>query len=243
MQLDLLAIGVHPDDIELSCAGTLLKHIADGRKVGLFDLTRGELGSRGTVATRDEEAENSRRLMGAAVRVNANMRDGFFQHTEENVRKIATVLRTYRPKIVLANATEDRHPDHGRAAKLIADACYYSGLRAIKTRDEAGREQEAWRPDAVYHYIQDYHQRPDFVVDVTDFFEQKMACVRAFKTQFHQGDEADEADLPSTPISGADFAKFLEARAREFGRPAGFELGEGFRVTRVMGVKDVFQLN
>ena len=242
MQLDLLAIGVHPDDIELSCAGTLIRHIADGRRVGLFDLTRGELGSRGTVQTRNEEAENSRRLMGAAVRVNADMRDGFFQHTEENVRKIITVLRRYRPKIVLANAVVDRHPDHGRAAKLIADACYYSGLSAIETTEADGTAQEKWRPDVVYHYIQDYHQQPDFVVDISEVFEQKMRCVRAFKTQFHQGDEAAEADLPSTPISGADFAKFLEARAREFGRPAGFELAEGFVVNRLLGVTDLFAL-
>ena len=242
MQLDLLAIGVHPDDIELSCAGTLIRHIADGRKVGLFDLTRGELGSRGTVETRNEEAENSRRIMGASVRVNADMRDGFFQHTEANIRKIATVLRTYRPRIVLANAINDRHPDHGRAAKLIADACYYSGLRMIKTQDETGAEQELWRPEVIYHYIQDYHLPPDFVVDISDHFEQKMKCVRAFKTQFHQGDEAEEADMPSTPISGADFAKFLEARAREFGRPAGFELAEGFTVNRLLGVKNLFDL-
>ena len=241
MQLDILAIGVHPDDIELSCAGTLIKHIAAGRRVGLFDLTRGELGSRGTVASRNEEAENSRRLMGAAVRVNADMADGFFQHSEINVRKIITVLRRYQPKLVLANAISDRHPDHGRAAKLIADACYYSGLAMIKTTD-GGAEQEKWRPDAVYHYIQDYHTKPDFVVDIAEQFAQKMACVRAFKTQFHQGDEEQEGDLPATPISGADFAKFLEARAREFGRPAGFELGEGFTTTRLLGVKDLFDL-
>ena len=242
MKLDILAIGVHPDDVELSCAGTLIKHIAAGRKVGLLDLTRGELGSRGTVQTRNAEAEASRKRMGAAVRVNVDMRDGFFQHTEENVRKIATVLRTYRPAIVLANAVNDRHPDHGRAAKLIADACYYSGLRMIKTASPEGEAQEHWRPDVVYHYIQDYHLKPDFVVDISDVFEQKMACVRAFETQFYQGEDA-ESDEPSTPISGPDFAKFLEARAREFGRPAGFEYAEGFTTNRLLGVNDLFDLN
>ena len=243
MKLDILAVGVHPDDIELACAGTLIKHIQAGKRVGILDLTRGELGSRGSADIRDEEAEESRKRMGAAVRVNARMADGFFRNTPENVRKIIRVIRQFQPTIVLANAPHDRHPDHGRAGQLIVEACYYSGLRKIETQDAEGTEQAHWRPDAVYQYIQDYYIKPDFVVDITDHFEQKMDCVRAFGTQFFQGEQPSEGDEPSTPISGEGFTKFLEARAREYGRPAGFELAEGFLTTRLPGVQDLFALS
>lgn len=238
MKLDILAIGVHPDDIELSCSGTLLRHISAGYQVGLLDLTQGELGTRGSASLRLQEAEEARKRMGAMVRENLGMADGFFQHSEENLRKIIQVLRRYRPNIVLANALSDRHPDHGRAAKLIADACFYSGLRRIETYEKDGGLQEPWRPRAVYHYIQDHHRRPDFVVDISDFMEQKMETVFAFKSQFYDPDSPE----PASPISSKEFIDFLYARARNFGRPAGFEFAEGFEVTRRFGLKDLHHL-
>ena len=170
MKIDILAIGVHPDDIELSCCGTLLSHIAQGKKVGLLDLTRGELGTRGSADLRDKEAAAAAAMMGAVFRKNLRMADGFFQYTPENIRKIIAVIREHQPEIVLTNSLDDRHPDHGRAAKLTADACYYAGLSRISTRTATTVIQEKWRPRAVYHYIQDKNLRPDFVVDITGFY-------------------------------------------------------------------------
>lgn len=239
MQLDIMAIGVHPDDIELSCSGTLLKHIDLGRKVGLVDLTQGELGTRGSASLRLEEAEAARVKMGALVRENLGMPDGFFSWKPDNLIKIIEVLRRYRPAIVLANTLQDRHPDHGRAAKLIADACFYAGLRKIETREPDGSSQEAWRPHALYHYIQDYLLEPDFVVDITGYMDQKMELVLAFKSQFYDPDSQE----PESPISSKAFLEFLEARARNVGRPAGFEFGEGFIASRQIGVKDLFSLH
>lgn len=238
MKLDILAIGVHPDDIELSCSGTLLHHIALGRKVGLLDLTRGELGSRGSADTRDAEAAESGRLMGALVRENLRMADGFFSQTEENLRKIAQVIRRYQPEIILANALSDRHPDHGRAAKLTNDACFISGLLKVETLEENGQTQRPWRPKALYHYIQDHNLVPDFVVDISPYIEKKEELILAFKTQFYTPDQKG----PKTPISGKDFLDFLRAKARVYGRHAGFEYAEGFNVSRIMGVKDLFDL-
>lgn len=236
-KLDILAIGVHPDDIELACSGTLLKSIAAGKKVGLLDLTRGELGSRGSAELRDKEAANASKLMGAVVRENCRMKDGFFQHTEANLLKIIEVLRAWQPDIVLANAISDRHPDHGRAAKLIADACFLSGLLRIETTRN-GQNQEKWRPAAVYHYIQDYHIKPDFVIDISDFIEKKMELILTFKSQFYNPD-SKEAE---TPISGKAFLDFLYARATDFGRPAGIKYAEGFTVTRTPAVDQIFDL-
>ena len=173
MKLDILAIGVHPDDIELACSGTLLHHISLGYKVGILDLTRGELGTRGTAETRDEEAANSCREMGALVRENTRFADGFFENDEAHRLGIIRYLRHFQPEIILANGVNDRHPDHGRAAKLIADACFYSGLPKIKTEHE-GQSQTAWRPKVIYHYIQDYYLKPDFVVDITPHIDKKM---------------------------------------------------------------------
>ncbi len=236
-KLDILAIGVHPDDIELACAGTLLKSIAAGKKVGLLDLTRGELGSRGSAEIRDEEASNSAKIMGATVRENCKMKDGFFQHTEANLLKIIEVIRAYQPDIVLANAIRDRHPDHGRAAKLIADACFLSGLLRIETtrNDEI---QEKWRPRVVYHYIQDYHIKPDFVVDVSDFMEKKLELILTFKSQFFN----PQSKEPETPISSKAFIDFLYARAQDFGRPAGIKYAEGYTVTRTPSIDQIFNL-
>ncbi|MEZ4985372.1 MAG: bacillithiol biosynthesis deacetylase BshB1 [Saprospiraceae bacterium] len=233
-KIDILAIGVHPDDVELSCSGTLLRHIRMGKTVGLLDLTRGELGTRGTADIRDQEALDAARLMGAAFRWNANMADGFFQHTPENVKKIASFIRASQPDIVLANALSDRHPDHGRAAKLTADACFYSGLAKIETFDADGFPQAPWRPKAIYHYIQDNNLTPDFVVDITEFIDRKMELVLAFKSQFYVPEATEYAQEASTPISGAQFRNFLRAKAATYGRIAGFDFAEGFNVARTL---------
>lgn len=238
MHVDILAIGAHPDDVELSCAGTLLAHVDRGDTVGILDLTRGELGTRGSAALRDEEAAASAERMGASFRENLDLGDGRFDNSHESRLRIIEVIRALTPKLVLANALTDRHPDHGRAAKLIADACFLSGLRKIETQRD-GEPQEAHRPAQLLHYIQDYHQHPDFVFDVTATMERKIECVKAFASQFHDPD----SDEPQTPLSGEEFFPFLYARAREFGRPAGYTFGEGFQKSRVFGVSSLLALD
>lgn len=235
--LDILAFAAHPDDVELSASGTLMKHIAAGARVGIVDLTQGELGSRGTVEGRYAEAADASKIMGIHHRENLKMPDGFFEIDEENKIKIIEQIRRFRPKIVLANAISDRHPDHGRAAKLVSEACYYSGLRMIETKWD-GKEQEAYRPAAVYHYIQDYYLQPDLVVDITPFFEKKIEAIKAFKSQFYD----PKSDEPETPISGKEFFRFVEARMIEFGRPIGVKYAEGFTVERFPGVENLFDL-
>lgn len=243
MKVDILAIAVHPDDVELSCSGTLLRHIDQGKTVGLIDLTRGELGTRGDADIRTEEAEHAAEIMGAEFRKNLDMADGFFQYSEENIRKIVQVIRTHQPDIVLANAPEDRHPDHGRSAKLIADACYYSGLMKIETKDDDGNLQNRWRPNAVYHFIQDYNLAPDFVVDITGYWERKMECIRAFRSQFYVPEVTEYQDELDSPISGKDFMDFLQSKARAYGRSSGFEYAEGFIAGRTIGIIDLFHLH
>lgn len=238
-KVDILAVGVHPDDVELSASGTLLRHIAQGKTVGLLDLTRGELGSRGSADLRDKEGLAAARLMGAKFRVNALMRDGFFAHTEENLRKIIRVIRAARPEIMLLNSKDDRHPDHGRSGKLQADACFYSGLLRIETSDDAGNPQEKHRPRAFYHYVQDRDLQPDFTVDISDYIDQKIDLIKCFKSQFF---DPDDTDSPVTPISGADFFDIIKSKNKTFGRPAGFAYAEGFQVGRLPGVKDIFSL-
>ncbi len=238
MKLDILAIGVHPDDVELSCCGTLLRHIAQGKKVGLLDLTRGELGTRGSAEIRDEEAANSAKLMGALVRDNLAMADGFFQNDKANQLKIVQILRKYQPEIVLANAINDRHPDHGRAAKLAHDACFLAGLIKIETFDDDGNLQDRWRPKAVYHYIQDYDLKPDFVVDITGFMDKKIELIQTFKSQFYN---PDSKELES-PISTKAFLESVIGKNRGFGRPSGTEFAEGFNVARPVMVQDLFDL-
>lgn len=238
MKVDILAIGIHPDDVELSAAGTLLKQAALGRTFGLLDLSKGELGTRGTAEIRAIEAEEAAVLLGAAFRSRLDIPDGFFTQVPEQWMKIVRQIRQYQPEIVLCNAPQDRHPDHGRAAKLVLDACFYSGLTKIETMDDRGMPQATWRPKAVYHYIQDQQLQPDFVVDITPFFEQKMKAIRAFKSQFY----APEAEAPNTPISGKDFLDFMEAKARVFGRPIQAAYAEGFICARVPGVEDLFSL-
>jgi len=238
MKLDILAIGVHPDDIELACSGTLLHHIAAGKKVGLLDLTAGELGTRGNATLRQQEAEAACSLMGADVRVNLQMADGFFAHNNDNMLEIVEILRLFQPDIVLANAITDRHPDHGRAAKLTADACYYSGLRRIETSWE-GQAQAAWRPKAVYHYVQDYNLEPDFVFDISPYMDKKMEVIKMYKSQFFDPNSKE----PETPISSQNFLEVIRGKASVVGRPAGFDYGEAFTVNRTIGVKDLFDLS
>lgn len=242
MKVDILAIGVHPDDVELACSGTLLAHIHQGKTVGLLDLTRGELGTRGTASIRTQEAEASARLMGAKFRHNLDMADGFFEYSKDNIIKIIEVIREYQPDIVLANAVSDRHPDHGRAARLEADACFYSGLVKIPTYNSRGEAHARWRPRAVYHYIQDHNLEPDFVVDISNFIDKKMELVTTFRSQFHVPEAKEFKEELNSPISGADFLEFLRAKARSYGRASGFEFGEGFMVSRTPGVNSLFDL-
>jgi N-acetylglucosamine malate deacetylase 1 len=241
MKLDILAFGAHPDDVELSCGGTLIKHVQLGKKVGIVDLTQGELGTRGTVETRKKEAEEAQKIIGAAVRVNLMMEDGFFNpESKENLLKVIQAIRTYQPDVILANAIEDRHPDHSRGSQLLRKAAFLSGLRKVETFSE-GQEQEPWRADQLYFYIQDRYIKPDFVVNISDFYKQKMDAVFAYSTQFNKEVSSNDNE-PQTPISTPDFALFLEARAREMGRAAGFQFGEGFVAERTPGIETFNEL-
>lgn len=238
MKVDILAIGVHPDDIELGCAGTILKHIDLGYTAAAIDLTQGELGTRGSGAIRLKEAEKAAKILGLSARENLGMADGFFQHTKENILKISAAIRKYQPEIVLANAIHDRHPDHGRASKLISDACFYSGLQKIEQLDENGNKLEKWRPKVVYHYIQDRNLKADFVVDITPYMDKKIESILAYKTQFYDVDTIG----PKTPISGKDFLEFNRAKNRSYGRAIDAEYAEGYTVERNIGVKNLFDL-
>jgi len=236
MKLDILAFGAHPDDVELACSGTLLKHIADGYKVGIVDLTQGELGSRGSGELRLKEAESSRKIMGAEVRENLGLSDGFFTHSKENLLAVAKMIRKYQPDIVLANSIEDRHPDHGKGARLVSDACFHSGLVKI---DIDGLEP--WRPRAIYHYIQDKNLVPDFIVDISPYMDQKLKCIQAFSSQFFIGNE-EEDDQPQTPISSKNFFEYVKAKDRTNARAIRVEFAESFNVGRTPGVNDLFDL-
>ncbi len=238
MKVNILAIGVHPDDVELSCSGTLLKHIDLGYKVGILDLTRGELGTRGTPEKRQREAESAASLMGAEFRVNVGIPDGLFTNTEEYKMRIVKVIRKYRPEIVLANSIKDRHPDHGRSAQLVYDACFLSGLLQIGSTDAEGQLQDRWRPKAIYNYVQDQLLEPDIVIDITGYIDRKMETILAFKSQFYDPD-SKEAD---SPISGLDFLEYIKARSRAYGRQIGVEFAEAFTSARPVGANDLFQL-
>ncbi len=235
MKLELLAFGVHPDDIELSCAGTLLVEKSNGKKVGIVDLTKGELGTRGTGDTRKEEAEKSAQILGVDVRENLEMADGFFTNDEENQRKIIKVLRKYRPEIILCNALEDRHPDHGRSAGLVNDAVFLSGLQKIKTTGEKNDEQEAWRPKYIFHYIQDRYFKPDFVIDVSEVFDKKIEAIGAFSTQFFNSGLSDKE--PQTYVSTPEFLESIINRSKMFGKMIGVKYAEGFISKKMIGVK------
>src|SRR5574343_553911 len=234
MQLDILAFGVHPDDVELSCSGTLLASIHQGKKVGIVDLTRGELGTRGSAEIRDKEAADAAKILGVHHRENLRMADGFFTHSEENIRKIIVVLRKFRPSVILANAVEDRHPDHGRSARLVADAAFLAGLQKIETVDENGNPQQAFRPTQVFHYIQDRVLTPDFVFDVTPFYEKKMESIRAYTTQFYSA----ESNEPSTYISSPQFLETVKGRDMMMGKKIGVLYGEGFITEKTVGIRD-----
>lgn len=221
--VETLAVGVHPDDVELGCAGTVLKLRERGRSVAILDLTRGELGSRGTPELRLEEAHAAARILGVEQRANLGLRDGWFGLSEEEIRAVIVALRAFRPQVVLANAPQDRHPDHGRAAELVRTACFLSGLRRIVT-EAGGKAQQPWRPPHVYQYIQDRLLTPSFVVDVTPYFEKKLAAVRAFTSQFYDPNSTE----PQTYISTPEFWHGIEARARQMGHFIGATYGEGF---------------
>ena len=236
-KLDLLVLAAHPDDAELGAGGTIVKYGNEGKKVGIVDFTRGELGTRGTEKTRSEEASAAAKILKLTARENLGLADGFFEHSKENLLSVIYAIRKYRPEVVLINAPTDRHPDHGKGAKLALDACFLSGLRKIETEDN-GVSQDHWRPNTVYHYIQDRFIKPDFVVDISSTFDKKMEAILAFKTQFYN----PEINEPQSPISGEDFIKYLEGRAREMGRIGGVDLGEGFILTRPALVNDIFSL-
>jgi bacillithiol biosynthesis deacetylase BshB1 len=237
MKLDILAIAAHPDDVELGCSGTVLSHIAAGKKAGVIDLTQGELGTRGTAQTRKAEAEAASKILGLSVRENMRFADGFFLNDKEHQLALIAAIRKYQPEIVIANAIHDRHTDHGKASQLISDSCFLSGLRRIETLHE-GQSQAAWRPKVVYHFIQDRFIKPDLVVDVTDFWERKIESIKAYKTQFFDPNSTE----PLTHISTPEFLNFVEARGREFGHAIGVTYGEGFTTERYIGVRSLFDL-
>lgn len=241
MKLDILAIAAHPDDVELCCSGTILRHIEEGYKVGIIDLTQGELGTRGSAELRLEEAAVAAGMMKVDVRENLGFADGFFVNDKTHQLALIQKIREYQPEIVLANAVHDRHIDHGRASKLISDACFLSGLVKIETVLD-GKTQDRWRPKAVYHMIQDYYIKPDIVVDITKYQERKFELILAYKSQFFNPDYQKADEELQTPISSKDFLNFLEGRARELGRPLGYTFAEGFTVERPIGVKNLFDI-
>lgn len=233
MKLDILAIAAHPDDVELACAGTLMVHAAQGMKVGVLDLTRGELGTRGTPEIRAEEAAAAAVVMGLAVRDNLGIADGFFRNDTEEQMKLIAAIRKYQPDIVLANAFEDRHPDHGRAARLIADSCFLAGLRRIETF-ENGQPQAAWRPKQVFHFLQDRYQEPDFVVDITSVIERKKEAIKSYKTQFLAQGADNE---PQTYISSPAFFESVVSRDMTLGKSVGVAYAEGFTTHKLLAIR------
>lgn len=237
MKLDILVFAAHPDDAELSCSGTIAKHIVLGKKVGIVDLTRGELGTRGSADLRDQESTESAKVLQLSARYNLEMADGFFEYNRENQVKIIEQVRRFQPEMVFLNAVEDRHPDHAKGAKLQSDAVFLSGLRKIETQWE-GAIQGAWRPKQVFHYIQDYFLEPDVIVDISEHWETKMASIMAFKSQFYDPNSKE----PESPISSKEFLENLEGRALQWGRLIGAKYGEGFTTPRTVGVENLFDL-
>ena len=233
MKVDILAIGGHPDDVELGCGGTLAKLILEGKKAAIVDLTQGELGTRGTNITRAQEAASASEILGISARENLKMKDGFILNSEEYQIQIVKMIRKYQPEIVLANAVDDRHPDHAKAAKLVSDACFLSGLVKIETELD-GENQKQWRPKQVFHYIQWKHITPDFVIDISDFMEKKIEACLAYKTQFYDPDSKE----PMTPIATKDFLESLTYRAQDLGRLSGVEFAEGFTTEKLLAFKN-----
>jgi len=237
MKLDILAIGVHPDDVELGCSGTLINEIKRGKKVGIVDLTQGELSTRGSVETRYQESANAAMIIGATVRENLRMRDGFFRNDEPHQIQLIETIRKYQPEIVIGNILADRHPDHGRAGHLINDACFLSGLAKIETKDKKGSIQEKWRPKYYLQYMQDWYHEPDLLIDISDVFEQRMKAIEAYSTQFHTSSDAGEG--PQTYISTPDFLDSIIARARMLGKRIGVKYAEGFITEKKIGIKNL----
>jgi bacillithiol biosynthesis deacetylase BshB1 len=237
MKLDILAIGVHPDDVELGCSGTILNEVKNGKKVGIVDLTQGELGTRGDIETRYAESAAAAKILGVKVRENLKMRDGFFINDETHQVQLIQAIRDYQPEIVLANALYDRHPDHGRAGHLIAQACFLAGLLKIETKDRKGKQQQRWRPKYVLHYIQDWYHEPTFVMDISDVFDIRMKAIEAYSTQFYNPDTASDGN--QTYISSPDFLDSVIARARMLGKKIGVKYGEGFTSEKQVGLKNL----
>lgn len=233
MKVDILAIGAHPDDVELGCGGTIAKMISEGKTVAIIDLTKGELGTRGTDKTRKQEAADAAKILGISARENLEMKDGFLQNSEEYQMRIVKMIRKYQPEIVLANATDDRHPDHAKAAKLVSDACFLSGLKKIETALD-GKNQEFWRPKHVFHFIQWKEMEPDFVIDISNFMEKKIEACMAYKTQFYN----PESKEPVTPIATKDFLESLTYRAQNLGRLSGCTYAEGFTAEKMIALKN-----
>jgi bacillithiol biosynthesis deacetylase BshB1 len=236
MKVDILAIGAHPDDVELGCGGTISKMIAEGKTVAILDLTKGELGTRGTSETRAKEAENAAKILGVKLRENLEMPDGFLENTKEYQIKIVRAIRKYQPEIVFANAIDDRHPDHAKAAKLVSDACFLSGLRKIETSQE-GNLQEVWRPKYIFNYIQWKEITPDFVMDISDYQEQKVKSCMAYESQFYDPNSKE----PVTPIATKDFLESLTYRAQNLGRLSGVAFAEGFTTEKLIAFKNFDQ--
>ena len=234
MKLDILAFGVHPDDVELGCAGTLLVAVAQGKKVGIIDLTQGELGTRGTADTRKTEADKAAQVLGIQIRENLKMADGFFKNDEVHQKQIIKAIRKYQPEIILCNAPEDRHPDHGRSAALVADAAFLSGLRKIETKDDQGKLQEAHRPSYVFHYIQDRYLAPDFVIDISNFHDTKIESILCYTTQFYDENSTE----PETYISSPLFLESIKAKAMQLGKQIGVQYAEGFISKKIIGFKN-----
>ena len=237
MKLDILAFGAHPDDVELGCGGTIAKEISLGKKVGIIDLTRGELGTRGSKEIRDTEAAKAAEILGISIRENLNMRDGFFVNDESHQLEIIKILRKYKPEIVLCNAIDDRHIDHGKGSKLVSDACFLSGLSKIETKFNK-EIQESWRPKLVYHYIQWKNIQPDFVVDISGFNEIKVAAILAYGSQFYNPDSTE----PETLIASKNFLESLSYRNQDLGRLIGVDYAEGFTVERFLAVNSLSDL-
>ena len=233
MKCDILAIGAHPDDVELGCGGTIIKLISEGKTVCVIDLTEGELGTRGTAVTRAEEAHNAAQILGISARENLKLKDGFLHNSEEYQLKIVEKIRKYRPESVLANAIDDRHPDHAKAAKLVSDACFLAGLQKIETFDNK-QQQQVWRPKHIFHYIQSKNVMPEFVIDITRFLNQKINACMAYKTQFYN----PESNEPVTPIATKDFLESLTYRAQDLGRLSGVAFAEGFTTEKLMAMKN-----
>jgi N-acetylglucosamine malate deacetylase 1 len=237
-KLDLLVFAAHPDDAELACSGLIAKLVSEGKKVGIVDLTQGEMGTRGSVEIRKSEVEKSSAILGLSARINLGLKDGFIDSSEANKLKVIKAIRQFRPEIMLINNFSDRHPDHGAAYQLLRDSSFLSGLAKIITYGDENTIQTAWRPKNIYQYIQDRWHKPDFVVDISEFWPKKLAAIQSFSSQFYDINSKEEQTYISTPL----FMEYLESRAKEMGHLIGVQYGEGFLSERTLGVQNLFNL-